>query len=261
MAKIPKKFQDRVAQRLKHFQTITASHRKRDVSEADTVTVIKDILADIFGYDKYDEVTSEYQIRGTFCDLAIKIGSKVRYLIEAKSAGTELNESHLRQALQYGASEGIEWVILTNSIDWRVFRVVFGQPVSQEEVVSFSLAEMHHGDEEHLEKMFLLAREAISSDVMAAYHERAQLLNKYTIAQVLLSDSIISNIRRDLRRMFDDLKVDKDQVYTLLHAEIIKREVLEGDKATVAASKIKRALKKLERSAEKNSKGAAAEAD
>jgi hypothetical protein len=256
MTKVPKKFQDRVAQRLKHFQTITASHRKRDVSEADTVTVIKDILADIFGYDKYEEVTSEYQIRGTFCDLAIKIGSKIRYLIEVKSAGTDLNDSHLRQALQYGSSEGIEWVLLTNAIDWRVYRVIFSQPVDHEEVGSFSLTEMSYNNEEHLEKMFLLAREAISADTLAVFHDRARLLNKYTVAQVLLSEAIVGAVRRELRRMFDDLKVDKDQVYTLLHDEIIKRDTLEGDKAKVAISKIKKAARKLEKSSRKGERAA-----
>jgi len=27
----------------------------------------------LFGYDKYEEVTGEFAIRGTWCDLAIKI--------------------------------------------------------------------------------------------------------------------------------------------------------------------------------------------
>ena len=73
MTKLPKKFCDRIQGRLKHFQNIAISHRTRDVSEADTVTLVKDVLADLFGYDKYSELTSEHQIRGTFCDLAVQI--------------------------------------------------------------------------------------------------------------------------------------------------------------------------------------------
>jgi hypothetical protein len=53
MDKLPKKFVDRVSKNLKNYQAITEAQRKRDVSEADTVTVVKDILADVFGYDKY----------------------------------------------------------------------------------------------------------------------------------------------------------------------------------------------------------------
>jgi hypothetical protein len=104
--------------------------------------------------------------------------------------------------------------------------------------------------------MFLLAREAISADTLAVFHDRARLLNKYTVAQVLLSEAIVGAVRRELRRMFDDLKVDKDQVYTLLHDEIIKRDTLEGDKAKVAISKIKKAARKLEKSSRKGERAA-----
>jgi hypothetical protein len=64
--KIPKKSQDRLVSGLKRYQPIVGKLRERDISEADTVTVVKDMLTDIFGYDKYTELTSEQQIRGTF---------------------------------------------------------------------------------------------------------------------------------------------------------------------------------------------------
>ena len=51
--KIPKKVTDRISDQLKKFQTIALSHKARDVSEADTVTLVKDILSDVFGYEKY----------------------------------------------------------------------------------------------------------------------------------------------------------------------------------------------------------------
>ena len=42
------------------------------------------MLAGVFGYDKYSEVTSEFAIRGTYCDLAIKIDGALKTLIEAE---------------------------------------------------------------------------------------------------------------------------------------------------------------------------------
>ncbi len=38
----------------------------------------------------------EFAIRGTFCDLAIKMDGKVEFLIEAKAIGRELKDNHLR---------------------------------------------------------------------------------------------------------------------------------------------------------------------
>ena len=68
---IPKRIADRIASGLKNFGPVLTAQKDRDVSEADTVTIIKDLLSDIFGYDKYAELTSEHSIRGTFCDLAV----------------------------------------------------------------------------------------------------------------------------------------------------------------------------------------------
>lgn len=250
--KLPKKFTDRVAKTLKHFQNIASSQRTRDVSEADTVTVVKDILAEVFGFDKYTELTSEQQIKGSFCDLAIKIEGKIRYLIEVKAVGIELNNTHLRQALNYGANQGIEWVVLTNSVEWQVFRVIFEQPVSHEEVVRFSLAEVSASKEEDLERLFLLAREGLASDAISTYFQRSQLLNRFTVSNVILSEPVVSSIRRELRRLFPDLKVDLDQITQMLENEVLKREVLEGDKAKEAAARIRKQTNKLQKIANKN---------
>jgi len=50
MNKLPKKFVERVLANLKKYQRIAETQQKADSAEADTVTLVKDILADIFGY-------------------------------------------------------------------------------------------------------------------------------------------------------------------------------------------------------------------
>lgn len=249
--KIPKKVQDRTTKNLKNFQTIAEAHKKRDVSEADTVTLVKDIMADILGFDKYEELTSEQQIRGTFCDLAVKINGKIKYLVEVKAAGIDLNEAHLRQALNYGANEGIEWVVLTNSIDWRLYRIKFSQPIEHEEVTRLNLLEINPKIEEDIKHIFLLSREGLDADAMGEYHQHTQILNKFTIAQLLGSDHILSAIRKDMRKLFPELKVDLSDISDMLRNDILKREVVEGDKVKEAETIIKKAANKLNKRAEK----------
>lgn len=251
--KISKKVQDRFATTLKNFQTIAVSHKARDVSEADTVTLVKDMLSDVFGYDKYQELTSEQQIRGTFCDLAVKIDAKIKYLIEVKAAGIDLNNSHLRQAINYGAHQGIEWVVLTNALDWRLYRIKFGQPVDFEEVTSFNITNFNLKNEEDQKRLFLLCREGVSADAMDEYHQHAQLVNKFTVAQIVLMDSVVSVIRREMRRLFPDVKIDCESISDILTNEVFKREVVDGDKAKETQQKIKRAINKLARLSEKKS--------
>jgi len=73
MAAIPAKVVSRLTTQLKRFQSVLAAAKARDINESDTALIVTDILAELFGYDKYAEITSEHAIRGTFCDLAVKI--------------------------------------------------------------------------------------------------------------------------------------------------------------------------------------------
>jgi hypothetical protein len=253
MFKIPKKTQDRFTDTLKRYQTIANSQKSRDISEADTVTLVKDILADIFGYDKYTELTSEQQIKGTFCDLAVKLEDKIIFLIEVKAAGIELNDTHLRQVVNYGAHEGIKWIVLTNSLNWKLYYINDGLPISYDEVSSFNLLTLNLRSEEDLKRMFLLSVEGVSGRAMATFHQHGQLLNKYNVTQILLTEPILMAVRRELRRLFPDIKVDLEQVEELLHNDILKREVIEGDKPKDAQQRVKKAVQKLARQAVKKS--------
>lgn len=123
MSSIPGRVSDRLTAGLKKFQPIIQSAKQRDVNESDTVIIVTDMLSELFGYDKYSEITSEFAIRGTFCDLATKIDGHVQCIVEVKAAGTELKENHIKQAVDYAANQGVDWVALTNASIWKVYKL------------------------------------------------------------------------------------------------------------------------------------------
>jgi len=141
MTTIPKNAEKRIKTGIKKYKNVLKKAKDRDVNESDTVTILIDVLADICGYDKYTEITREYAIRNTYCDLAVKIDDKPVFLIEVKAIGISLNSNHLRQAIQYASTEGIEWVILTNGDHWQAHRVIFEKPVKTEVGFDFSFIE------------------------------------------------------------------------------------------------------------------------
>ncbi len=243
--KLPKKTHDRILSGLKRYQPIVRKLRERDISEADTVTVIKDILTDLFGYDKYTELTSEHQIRGTFCDLAIQVDGKIHYLAEAKSAGTNLNDSHLRQAINYGANKGIEWVLLTNAIEWRVYRIKFAQPIDYVEVFSFDLTQVSARSNDDVGKLFMLCRENVATDALTEYHRQSQILNRYVIAELIQTESVIGSIKRDFKRLFPGVKVTDEDLASMLVNGVLKRDTIDGEPAKDAKSIVKKATSSL----------------
>jgi hypothetical protein len=249
--KIPKKAQDRLIAGLKKYQPIVGKLRERDISEADTVTVIKDMLTDIFGYDKYTELTSEQQIRGTFCDLAVKVEGKIYYLAEVKSAGTALNDNHLRQAINYGAHQGIEWVILSNAIEWRIFRIKFGQPIDYEEVFSFDICKLSARSNDDLAMIYMLCRESISSDALTEFHRQAQIVNRYVISELIQSDAVVSTLRRELRRLFDGVRATDEDLRIILTNDVLKRDTIDGDPPKAAKALVKKAVTALAKRAAK----------
>jgi predicted type IV restriction endonuclease len=245
MLKISSKVSERIASKIKHYQRIAIQQRDRDVAEADTVTLVKDILSDICGFDKYQELTSEQQIKGTYCDLAIKLDGKIKVLLEIKSAGMTLSNSHLRQAVSYGVRQGIDWVVLTNALDWRIYKIKFGQPPIEEEIASYDFTQLSAKSPDDLQKIFLLCKEGLENHALDNHYQVAEQFNRHTIAVFLQTEPVLNAVRREITKHFSNLKIDNDKILRFLTNEVIKREAIYGDKYLEAEATIKKISKKL----------------
>jgi len=238
MAAISNKVKDRLVAGIKKYQPILAAAKTRDVNESDTVTIIKDLLADVFGYEKYSEITSEFAIRGTVVDLAIGLDGAFQMLIEVKAIGLELKDAHTKQAVDYAANQGLEWVALTNGDNWHVYKVTFGQPIGQELVFEFDFLGLNAKSTDDIETLYLLTKEGFGKSVLGEYHAQRQALSRYFIGAMLLTEPVLDVIRRELQRISPDVKIDIHQISKVLAQEVVKREVLEGDKADEARRRI-----------------------
>lgn len=244
MPVVPKKVTERLIAGIKRYQPILAAAKSRDVGEADTVTIIKDMLADIFGYDKYSDITSEYSIRGTFCDLAIMLDGQLQTLIEVKAIGLDLKDNHVKQAIDYAANQGVDWVLLTNGISWRVYHLIFAKPIDQELVVDIDFSTLNGRTEGDLELLYLWCKEGWQRSVLGEYHIQKQALSRFFVGAMLQTDAVLDVVRRELRRVSPDVRIDSEQIKQVLVNEVIKREVMEGDKANDARKKIARSATK-----------------
>lgn len=230
---------NRIQSEVKRYQSVLGELQKRDVSEADTVTVVNDMLADVCGYDKYHEVTGQYAIRGTYVDLAVKVGDAVRFLIEVKAIGTELKDGHIKQAVDYAANVGLEWVILTNGAVWRIYKVHFGQPIDKILVCDVDVLACSAKSDSVSDCFGHLSREAFSKDAMASLLHQKQVTNKFTVAALLMADGIVDAIRKEIRRL-SGVRVEQDYLRDMLVGDVIKRELIDSDEAKAATLNLKR---------------------
>ena len=244
---IPKKVAERMAKSVKRFQPVLESAKTRDVNESDTSMIVTDMLAEIFGFDKYSEITREYAIRGTYCDLATKIDDKLQTLIEVKAIGVTLKESHVKQAVDYAANEGVEWVVLTNGQFWKVFSVSFSKPITADLVLELDILSLDHSDEDAHEDLFLLSKEGIQRSGLDAYSDQLRVRSRFNLAALILSDTILHTIRRELKRLSPDVRISVEEIREALVQEVIKRDVTDGEKAPEAQKLVARAANKAMR--------------
>jgi predicted type IV restriction endonuclease len=245
---ISKRVADRIVAGLKRLVPVIEQQRLRDVSEADTVTLVKDVLSEVLGFDKYSELTSEHAIRGTYCDLAVKVDEKLCELIEVKAVGTTLNERHLKQAVDYGANQGIEWIVLTNAVVWQLHQIEFGKPIQSTLVLELDLTQIETRKEDHIERVYAFSKEAFKKGVPEALRDRQDATSRFLLAALLVhNDTVRRVLRRELKRVVD-VNVTEEEIVKVLEAEVIKRDTLEGPSAAQAANRVNRSENKSLRS-------------
>jgi predicted type IV restriction endonuclease len=99
---------DRLRAAVRRFSKPLQDLVARDANEGDTRLLVTDFLCDAFGYDKYAELTTEYQVKGEFADYGVRLDKQLVAFIEVKRCTTKLGPKHLRQVTAYAVNEGVE---------------------------------------------------------------------------------------------------------------------------------------------------------
>lgn len=244
---IPRRVSDRLTRSIVKFQQVLKIAKDRDVNESDTVSIIRDMMEEVFGYDKHMEVTSEFAVRGTYCDLAIKLNNKIEFLIEAKAIGLSLKEAHLRQAIEYGANNGAQWIILTSGLVWQLYKIRFEQPINWDFISEFKFDELDPKNEEHLERLFILCKEGLAKEAREDFHEKILTINRFILGALILSDEVVNVLRRELRKLSDGVNISPEEITKVLSNEVLKRDVLDGEEAVKAQTRVRRFYGKISR--------------
>lgn len=245
MATIPAKVNKRIEDNLKDIQKKLIKAKELDISEAQTVSaIIKPVLTEILGYDEFEDITDQFAVRGTFCDLAIKAKGNPYIMVEAKAVNTALKDAHAKQAKDYGLNSGVEWILLTNGEIWQLYKIIFKQPVEEELVTTFNLLALNHKKDEDKQKLFYLCKEAIVKAEINTLYAEKQAMNKFVIGQLLFKKDILNCIRRDLKKMFPDTNIIPEQIADLLKTDILRREIMESEDAKDAIKQIEKAERK-----------------
>ena len=181
--------------RLREYKKRFLSKKHEDLDEASTRLMINSFLTDILGYAEFEEIKTEYRIAGEYADYVIQIGRKKHFVVEVKSIQLDLNDKHLRQAANYAANEGIDWVLLTNGRSFVLYRVLFNKPISIKKVFEHDV-----GKEKSLYgiafDLSLLTKKSVEKKEIEKYWERFEIVEPAGLSRLVYNKSVVSECEK-----------------------------------------------------------------
>lgn len=115
-----------IGQVLAQIRTRISRYRELGIGEQDTKAALIDPVLRALGWDVEDleEVQREHRLKGgdNPVDYALSILRSPRLFVEAKALGGNLNDRRwANQIMGYAAVAGVEWVVLTNGDEYRIY--------------------------------------------------------------------------------------------------------------------------------------------
>lgn len=194
-----------------------------DLDESGTRIMINNFLSSILGYQELEEIKTEYMIKGTYADYIVQIGGKRHFLVEVKALTIDLSDKHLRQAVNYGANEGIEWAILTNGRQFQVYKILFEKPISERLIFEIDFTSEEFNAKEALEDLIYFHRDAVVKKSLDDLWSRYSALDPLNIAGLLFSPHVVSFLKKELRAKYDS-KFEDDEIIEALN-EVVCGEI------------------------------------
>lgn len=195
------------------------------LDEASTRIMVNDFLIDVLGYVPFEEVKTEYRIKSSYADYVIQIDGDNHFVVEVKSISQQIKSSHLKQASDYAANEGIEWVLLTNGQTFALYKVKVDGRVSTKKVFEHDLKEGKTKDIAN-DFIYLLKRSVVKNE-LDHYWRRFLVLDPTVLSQVLYYKDVALAIRRVIRAK-SKMRFSDEEILDALY-EVIS-QAIEHDK-------------------------------
>lgn len=187
----------------------------KELDESGTRLMINRFLSDVLGYKQIDEIRTEYMIKGTYADYVIQINSIRYFLVEVKALSFQLSEKHLRQTVNYGANEGIEYALLTNGRNFEFYKIIFGQPISSHLIFSLDLSDAV-GLKKAANYLQHLHKESVIKNVFKPLWNKCEATDTYNIAGIICSDTVLKSVKKIIRTRYKE-KCEDEIILAALH--------------------------------------------
>ena len=180
-----------------------------ELDESATRLMVNSFLIDVLGYVELEEIRTEYRIKGEYADYVIQLAKKKHFIVEVKAIQIDLTEHHLRQALNYAANEGVDWVLLTNGRQIQLHKVIFAKPIDSKRIFNFNLTDSKEL-RKSVEFLVYLTKKAVIKDELDKFWKRFSALEPTNLSKNLYSIEVVRFLKRTLKKNTGLLFSDDD---------------------------------------------------
>lgn len=152
-------------------------------------------LLELLGYSLQQNMDFEYHVENKKADVALLLDNKPKLLVEAKDLDEPLDK-YISQALEYAYKKGVEWVILSNGLEIRVYKS-FIPNIPEKDRLLFStfLKELPR----YFDKLYELVGKEHLQESKKLYEEVKRVTESITVK------SLIEDLSQSKERLFNDL--------------------------------------------------------
>jgi len=224
------------SKRAKLHQAIKAYSKKYltgksfELDESGTRLMINSFLTDVLSFAPIEEVKTEYMIKGTYADYVVQVKGVRRFLVEVKALSFKLSEKHLRQTINYGANEGIEWAMLTNGKSFDFYKILFTKPIESRKIFSIDLSDPTQIND-FVNLIQYIHRDSIANKGLNILWNKTCALDPLNLAGILYAPQVSNFLKKTLNRKFRT-KFNDDEILASLNRVIREPMVLEDIKTT-----------------------------
>ena len=230
--------QKKITESLKKYSKKYLNGKLTELDESGTRLMINEFLCDVLGFAPIEEIKTEYMIKGTYADYVVQLKGTRHFLVEVKALSLNLSESHLRQAVNYGANEGIEWALLTNGRSFDFYKILFNKPIESRKVFSIDLNDSKQL-KDACEVVQFLHKDSISNKGLDLLWNKCVALDPANVAGFLYTPNVVNFIKKSLKDKYkhkfsdEEIKISIDKiVFEAIDLENIKHVKAKKAKTT-----------------------------
>jgi predicted type IV restriction endonuclease len=218
---------ERIRAAIKRFNRPLTALRDRDANEGDTRVAVTAILVDGLGYDPFEDLTMEFNVKGDFADYGVRVDKQMVAFIEVKRIATKLSARHLLQVQNYAIHEGVEWCVLTNGATWKLYHIGLTDgalPIVVELAMEVDLL----GPETPQQKaatLYYLTRVAFKRRLIDDFWKAKSATSPKSLARAVLAPPVVEAIRREIKKQTDHKSTDAE-ISELLRTTVLRAECL-----------------------------------